>query len=179
MLSDLQNYVNISTYVLTERNTRNILLLAGTQIIAVITCAHSPSANNVTHTLPKEVTTTHHEKRRMRWSPSISEPPSNTTPPPLLRQPSDKEQLKLKAKQKGEQAHYKILKSCQQWLQKSCCSTHQSRGKVTDLWIWGQSYLSLLSPKGSTASDCLDVVQSKKKLRQTGVRAGWNVRSMF
>lgn len=107
----------------------------------------------------------------MRWSPSISEPPSNTTPPPLLRQPSDKEQLKLKAKQKGEQAHYKILKSCQQWLQKSCCSTHQSRGKVTDLWIWGQSYLSLLSPKGSTASDCLDVVQSKKKT-QTDWRQG-------
>lgn len=47
-----------------------------------------------------------------------------------------------------------------------------ARGKVTGLWIWGQSYLSLLSPKGSTASEGLGVVRSKILLHRQTWRQG-------
>ena len=39
---------------------------------AVITCAHSPTASDVTQTLSKDVATTHVQEQ-MLWSPSISE----------------------------------------------------------------------------------------------------------
>lgn len=56
-------------------------------------------------------------------------------------------------------------------------STQQLKGKVTGLWIWSQSYLSLLwtSKKGSTVSEGTGTCPVKNTHKQTGVRGGCNV----
>lgn len=69
----------------------------------------------------------------------------NVSPPPLT-QSSDNQPLKLRAKQKGQQAYYKILNFCF-WVLITSFLPSSREGKSQGLWILGQSYLSLLSPK--------------------------------